>query len=128
MPGWIIWSVRGTVTAHMLSVLAQAMLAGMFITGDVDLLRMHAINGNVASVLSFFQLIAVILLWRPGRGRSWPIWPSLALFLLEGLEHATGLSRALHLHIPLAMVIFGISTAMTVWAWGRAERVMVAVP
>ena len=66
--GWIVWSIRVTVTAHLVSVLAQGVLAGMFITGDVDLLRLHSINGEVASGLATLQFVAAILLWRPGRG------------------------------------------------------------
>ncbi len=119
--GWIVWSIRVTVTAHLVSVLAQGVTAGMFITGDVDLLRLHSINGEVASGLATLQFVAAILLWRPGRGAAWPIWPSLLLTLLEGIQHTTGLRRVLDLHVPLAMLIVGISAVMAVWAWGRIE-------
>lgn len=119
---WIVWSLRLTVTAHLVSVLAQAVLAGLFVTGDVDLLRMHNINGAVASTLATLQFVAAILLWRPGRGPAWPVWPSLLLTLLEGVQHTTGYSRSLDLHIPLGMLIFGIASVLTVWAWGRIER------
>ena len=122
VPGWIVWSVRFTVTAHLVSALAQAVLAGLFITGDVDLLRMHNINGQVASTLATLQFVAAILLWRPGRGPSWPIWPSLLLTLLEGMQHTTGLNRTLDLHVPGGVLIFGIACVMAVWAWGRIER------
>ena len=126
--GWIVWSIRVTVTAHLVSVLAQGVLAGMFITGDVDLLRLHSINGEVASGLATLQFVAAILLWRPGRGAAWPMWLSLLLTLLEGIQHTTGLRRVLDLHIPLSMLIFGIATAMAVWAWGRLERRAEAAP
>ncbi|SDQ66111.1 hypothetical protein [Thermostaphylospora chromogena] len=120
--GWIVWSVRGTVTAHLVSVLAQAVLAGLFVTGDVDLLRMHSMNAGVASTLVTLQFVAAILLWRPGRGAVWPLWASLVLVMLEGIQHTTGFSRDLGLHFPLGMLIFGFSSAMAVWAWGRIER------
>jgi hypothetical protein len=122
VPGWIVWSVRFTVTAHLVSVLAQAVLAGLFITGDVDLLRVHNINGQVASTLATLQFVAAVLLWRPGRGPSWPIWPSLLLTLLEGMQHTTGLNRSLDLHVPGGVLIFGLACVMAVWAWGRIER------
>lgn len=120
--GWIVWSIRGTVTAHLVSVLAQAILAGLFATGDVDMLRMHSMNGAVASTLATLQFVAAILLWRPGRGAVWPVWASLLLVMLEGIQHTTGYSRDLVLHIPLSVLLFGFSSAMAVWAWGRIEQ------
>src|SRR5690606_40822501 len=37
--GWIVWSIRVTVTAHLVSVLAQGVLAGMSSTGAAAQLR-----------------------------------------------------------------------------------------
>jgi hypothetical protein len=48
-------------------------------------------------VLVFFQFIAAILLWRPGRGPSWPIWVSLAFFLAAEAQSALGYARTVSL-------------------------------
>ncbi|MEV5414511.1 hypothetical protein AB0K60_37460 [Thermopolyspora sp. NPDC052614] len=120
--GWIVWSLRVTTVTHLVMVLAQAVLAGMFITGDVDLLRVHSVVGQVASGVVTLQFVAAILLWRPGGGAAWPLWLSLLLTALEGVQHTTGFNRTLDLHIPLGMLIFGLSAVMTTWACGRIER------
>ncbi|MFC5823896.1 hypothetical protein [Nonomuraea insulae] len=120
-PAWIVWSLRALATAHLAGVLAQAALAGLFVTGDVDLLIWHRDNAGVTHVLLYLQLVAAILLWRPGRGAWWPAAASLGLVALETAQVGFGQSRALGLHFPLGMAIFGLSAVFAVWTW-RAFR------
>ncbi|MEV4806321.1 hypothetical protein AB0K18_40535 [Nonomuraea sp. NPDC049421] len=72
-PGWIVWSLRVTATGHLAGVLVQAALAGLFVTGDVDLLAWHRDNAGYTHALLYAQVVAAVLLWRPGRGPGWPV-------------------------------------------------------
>ncbi|TMR94712.1 hypothetical protein [Nonomuraea basaltis] len=122
-PGWIVWSLRALATAHLAGVLAQAALAGLFVTGDVDLLTWHRNNGGFTHSLLYLQLVAAILLWRPGRGPLWPAVASLGIVAAETVQVALGQSRVIALHFPLGMAIFGLSAVFTAWTWraGRAS-------
>ncbi len=113
-PGWAVWTLRTTAMLVALSVLAQALLAGLFVTGDVGMLELHGINAGVVLALVFLQLVAAILLWRPGRGAVWPIWGSGAVFVLAEAQAAFGYARTIEAHIPLGMALFGASTGMLV--------------
>ncbi|GAA5047450.1 hypothetical protein HNP84_000367 [Thermocatellispora tengchongensis] len=123
VPVWIVWAVRVTCVLHLLGVLAQAVLAGLFVTGDVDLLKAHEMNAHVTTGLLVLQLVAVVVLWRRGRGKVWPVWASVALLVLLEAQVGLGYARDLVGHFPLGMMVFGGAAAMTAWAWlGRMER------
>jgi hypothetical protein len=117
MPAWIVWSLRGTATLHLITVLGQAIIAGRFVTGEVDLLALHSLNALVVAALVFFQLVAAILLWRPGGGATWPLWVSALQLVLVVVQISLGTLRLVAPHIPLAMVILGLAATMTVWTW-----------
>ncbi|MEU6999733.1 hypothetical protein [Nonomuraea sp. NPDC046570] len=117
-PGWIVWSLRGTATLHLAGVLGQAVLAGLFVTGDVDMLAWHRNNGGFTHVMLYLQLVAAILLWRPGRGPLWPAVASAALVVAETVQIVLGQERVIALHFPLGMAVFGCSAVLTGWFWG----------
>ncbi|GAA3533598.1 hypothetical protein GCM10022419_011120 [Nonomuraea rosea] len=116
-PGWIVWSLRVLATAHLAGVLGQAALAGLFVTGDVDLLEWHRNNAGFTHVLLYLQLVAAILLWRPVRGPGWPALAGLGLVAAETAQVGLGQARMIALHFPLGMTIFGLSAVFTVWTW-----------
>ncbi|MGW4964751.1 hypothetical protein ACWEPL_46660 [Nonomuraea sp. NPDC004186] len=121
-PGWIVWSLRVLATGHLAGVLGQAALAGLFVTGDVDLLAWHQNNAGFTHGLLYLQLVAAVLLWRPGRGPGWPAPASLGLVALETAQVALGQWRVLGLHFPIGMAIFGLSAVFTVWTWRAFRR------
>ncbi|GAA3154027.1 hypothetical protein GCM10010466_51190 [Planomonospora alba] len=116
-PRWILWSLRATATLHLLGVLVQAVLAGMFVTGDVDMLTWHRDNGGFTYGMLFFQVVAAILLWRPGRGPAWPALATGALAAPETLQVMLGQERVLIGHFPIGVLDFGASAVLAWWAW-----------
>ncbi|MFI0424735.1 hypothetical protein [Spongiactinospora sp. 9N601] len=113
----VIWSLRVLTTVHLLGVLGQAVLAGMFVTGDVDMLALHSDNALYTHVVSILLTVAAVLVWRPGRGPSWPAWAGGALVVVETVQIVLGQDRRLALHMPLGMLIFGVSLMVTLWSW-----------
>lgn len=105
-----------TSVLHLAGVLAQALLAGLFVTGDVDLLSWHVSNAGISYSLLLVQLAVSFLFWRR-RGVVWPLWATGALTLAESGQIWVGMSRALAVHFPLGMAIFGASAVMTLLLW-----------
>nr|BFE85348.1 hypothetical protein GCM10020093_079490 [Planobispora longispora] len=95
----------------------QAVLAGLFVTGDVDMLLWHRDNGGFTAAMLLCQLVAAVLLRRPGRGPAWPAGATAALAVAETLQVVLGQERVLAAHFPLGVTIFGVSAALTGWAW-----------
>ena len=121
--GWTIWTLRLFVTVHAILVFIQPVLAGLFVTGDVGMLGLHSAVAVFLTLFTPLQVIAAVLLWRPGRGAAWPIWISVLLLFLEQTQAGFGYSRQLALHFPLGVLIFGIAMVMLVWVWTPGARV-----
>ncbi|MEE4420554.1 hypothetical protein [Streptomyces bugieae] len=65
--------MRGAAAAFLLGTLAQAALAGLFVTGDVELLAWHDANAQVLAALALVLVLAAVLIrWRV-QGPRWPI-------------------------------------------------------
>lgn len=120
--GWIVWSLRVTATGHLAGVLVQAALAGLFVTGDVDLLAWHRDNAGYTHALLYLQLVAAVLLWRPGRGPGWPALAGVGLVVLETAQVGLGQARIIAGHFPLGVAIFGLSAVFTAWTWRAFRR------
>jgi hypothetical protein len=118
-PRRTLWSLRITATVQLVLVLVQPVLAGLFLTGDVDAVQVHA---AVATALAFVDLVlvGVAFAYTVVRGRLWILPASLALLVVVGLQMAAGYSRALQFHIPLGVVIVTVSVLLAIWAWTPA--------
>ncbi|GAA3237347.1 hypothetical protein [Nonomuraea helvata] len=110
-----VTAFKAVVVLNTLSVLAQAVTAGQLMSGGG--VGAHGMGALAVHVLGLAQLVAAVLLWRPGRVAGWPALVSLAVLLLGFLQSAMGGSGVLAVHVPLAMAIFGLSVWLLVWAW-----------
>ena len=109
----------GVLGVHAALVVAQPFLAGMFLSGLVDAIRVHAIIGSTLPALGLLQVAAAWVLWRPGGGPLWPLQISAVLVLAEGLQVAMGYTGALAMHLPLGVAIVAGTVVMFIWslAW-----------
>ncbi|GGP53121.1 hypothetical protein [Streptomyces abikoensis] len=114
---WPLRLLRATAVLVLLDTLAQAALAGLFVTGDLDLLAWHAANAGVLSALTVLEAMAALLVWRRLRGPHWPVVASVVLVALVSAQRGLGEARVLAGHIPLGMAIFGCATALACWAF-----------
>lgn len=120
---WPLRLLRAAAVLVLLDTLAQAALAGLFVTGDLDLLAWHAANAGVLSALTVLETVAASLVWRRLRGPGWPVVASAALVALVGVQRGLGEARVLAGHIPLGMAVFGCATALACWAFTNRIRI-----
>lgn len=113
-----VWVLRIIVTLHAAAAFAQAVFAGRFLSGDFDMLRVHFVNSQVVGGLAVAQVVAGVLLWRPGRGLRWPALVSIGLLAVEPIQIAAGIKRIIGVHIPLAVLVITASVLFAVWVWG----------
>lgn len=128
VPGWAAWPFRVLVLLNAVLVFFQPVTAGLFVTGEVGMLGMHSAGHIFISLALMLQIVAAILVWRPGRGPSWPIWTTVGMFFLVGMQAGFGYARMLSLHIPLGVLTFGLAVAMLIAAWSRRLRVRRSAP
>ncbi len=115
-PRWPIALVRTLAVLVLLQVLAQAALAGGFITGKLSLLGLHSANGILLVLTTAALLPVTVLLVRPGRGPWWPIAFSIALWWLVAVQVGFGFARLVGLHIPIGVTIMGLISGFTWWS------------
>ncbi|MEV5410984.1 hypothetical protein AB0K60_19335 [Thermopolyspora sp. NPDC052614] len=113
----IVLSLRVLTAATLLDVLAQAALAGLFVTGDVDMLSWHHDNATLLITLVELQALVAAPLWFRRVGPRTPVVANLLLVALALTQFSLGEDRVLTVHLPLGMTIFGLSALLTVWAW-----------
>lgn len=121
-PRLSLWVLRVTATVHLVLVLAQPVLAGLFLTGNVDAINVHA---GVAGVLGItaLALVGAAIAYVVCRGRLWVLPVMVAQFLAIGLQMALGFTRALGGHVPLGVAITSVSVLVAVWVWTPAAAV-----
>lgn len=112
-----LWLLRGIVTAHLLAVLCQPVLAGLFLTGDVEAIEIHGLVGSIVGFLTIGTIGVAIAYVAGGRGRLWVLPVAVVLFLVEGYQIGIGYSRTLQIHIPLGVAIVVASVLLAIWAW-----------
>jgi hypothetical protein len=114
-----LWVLRVTATLHLVMVLAQPVLAGLFLTGNVDAITVH---GTVGSVLAAVTLVLVGAgtAYVLRRGRLWVLPAVVALFLAVGFQVGLGYARTLGAHVPLGVAIVTASVLLTIWVWTPA--------
>ncbi|MGW4690400.1 hypothetical protein ACWEPM_36740 [Streptomyces sp. NPDC004244] len=115
---WPLVAVRVLALLFTAGVLAQAALAGQFVTGDVNLLEVHGALGTALILLPMLALPAALALWWFGRGPLWCVAIPVALLALVGMQIGVGFSRNLAWHIPLGTGLLGMSVGHLVWAFG----------
>jgi asparagine N-glycosylation enzyme membrane subunit Stt3 len=110
---------RVAATAQLIAVLAQALLAGLALSGNASALAAHVSNGGLALLICLLQLVFALLLSRSNQRLRWLVVASAALFLGEGMQMASGRLHLFVLHLPLGVVLFGGLGPFVVWAWTR---------
>ncbi|MEV4506430.1 hypothetical protein [Streptomyces klenkii] len=123
---WPLRLLRASAVLVLLDTLVQAALAGLFVTGDLDLLAWHAANAAVLGALTVVQTAAAVLVWRLLRGPGWPVAASALLVVLVWVQQGLGEARVLAGHMPLGMAVFGCATALTCWAFTHRPTAPVA--
>jgi hypothetical protein len=107
-------TLRIVLALHVLGVVIQATLAGQFLSGADAAVSVHEVTGWVVAALGLLQIILAIV------SKNSPLWfviASVGTFLGEGLQVGTGYGRFLNVHIPLAVLIFGLVVWQTIWVF-----------
>jgi len=116
----LISAFKGICHLVTLLVLVQAMLAGLFISGEeIDAVDIHEMVGNLLFMAVVVQLILGFLVRDWSRFGLW-IW---VLLLLVMVIAQTGLGYAgreetlpVAIHVPLGVFIFGFAMLISVLA------------
>ncbi|MEV0402702.1 hypothetical protein [Actinoallomurus sp. NPDC050550] len=112
------WVMRALVSAHVVAIFGQPVFAGVYLSGDFDGLRWHAVGANVVTSIGYLQLIAAIVVWVRSR-QAWPFLATLALVAAETVQYFAGMDGALWLHLPLGVLTIAGLVVLFIAVWRR---------
>lgn len=112
------WVFRAVVSAHVVAIVAQPVFAGVYLTGDFDSLRRHAVGADVASSLGYVQLIVAVVVWARLR-QAGPFLATTAVVVAETVQYFAGLDGALWLHVPLGVLTVAALVVQFIAVWSR---------
>ncbi|MEV4244630.1 hypothetical protein AB0J63_14590 [Streptosporangium canum] len=117
----LLYGLRILVTAQAVALVVAASFAGQAVQGGEDLAETHVMVGMVVHLIALLQIVAAVLVWRPGRGAGWPALASLGLLLVGMGQHFSW--EMLGTHVPSGLALFGLTVAVLIWAWSPRAAV-----
>ncbi len=110
------WTLVVILGIHAAVAFNQSILAGLYLSGNLDAMELHGVLGSSLTVLIMLQGVVSLLFFFPGRGPWWPLLAAIVLFFVDGIQVGMGYARTLGLHIPLGVSIIVVTIAMFVWS------------
>ena len=120
-PRATLWLLRITLLLHAVLVSAQPILAGYFLSGDVDAMNLHSPIGSTLWMLAMLQSVVALLYYLAG-GRVWPLLLTVGLFFAEFVQLIFGSLQNFAVHVPLGTAIVITVVWMAVWSFRPAAR------
>ena len=92
------------------------MLAGSYLSGNLDAISVHSIIGGTLTPISFVALVLAGLHWWPGRGPAWPALVMAVLVVLIVVQAFDTFNDARTDIIVPAQTVFG-PVAFVAYLW-----------
>ncbi|MEU6431397.1 hypothetical protein ABZ860_36340 [Microbispora sp. NPDC046973] len=117
--------LRVASTVQTLTVFVQAITAGLLLSSPGNG-ALHSAGAYTVFVVTLVHLVVAILTWRPGGGSPGPILYAIGFVGLTLAQVALGIAHVKTLHVPLGVLMFGMSVLQMVWIWSGRRTVAVA--
>lgn len=120
----ISFGFRAAVIGQTLTVVGQALLAGLALSGNASALHFHMVLGGLALLTGLMQAgLAFALLDELPR---WMVLISVGLLFGEAAQMASGRSHLFALHLPLGVALFAGLTVSSIWVLNASQSQRVA--
>ncbi|GII59521.1 hypothetical protein Pth03_79100 [Planotetraspora thailandica] len=116
--------LRVAITLQTLALFVQAITAGLLLSSP-DAGTLHSVGAYTVFYVTLLHLITAILVWRPGGGSPRPILYAAGFFGLTLAQIALGIAHVKTVHVPLGVLMFGMSVLQLSRVWA-ARRTHVA--
>lgn len=117
-----LWAFRLILVPHAALIVAQPILAGYFLSGNVDAMNIHGPIGSSVWLLALMQFVAAAIYWLGSGGRIWPTLVTAGLFVAEFVQLVFGYQQNFAVHVPLGTAIVITVVWMTVWSFRPTAR------
>lgn len=115
------WAVRAIISTHLIAIVGQPVFAGVYLSGNFDGLRWHALGADIVTSLGYLQMIAAAVVWIRTR-HSALFLASLAVVAAETVQYLAGMDGALWLHLPLGVLTIAGLVVQFIAVWRQPLR------
>ncbi|MEV5148584.1 hypothetical protein AB0L14_30390 [Streptomyces sp. NPDC052727] len=101
--------LKVAVALQTLALFFQAATAGLLLSsahGET----LHSAGARVMYGASMLYVLAAVLAWRPGGGSPRPVLHASGFLVLASVQVVLGIAHIPSLHVPLGVLMFGLST------------------
>lgn len=113
--------LRISIGLQTLTLFFQAATAGLLLSTSYGE-PLHAVGARVMYGASMLYVLAAVLAWRPGGGSPRPILYASGFLVLASAQVILGIAHMPSLHVPLGVLMFGLSVLALGQALSRARR------
>ncbi|NUK49322.1 hypothetical protein HRW14_03230 [Streptomyces lunaelactis] len=96
------------IALQTLALFFQGVTAGMLLSSSLGAV-LHDFGSRVMYGASMLYVLAAILAWRPGGGSPRPILYASGFLVLASVQVVLGIAHIPSLHVPLGILMFGLS-------------------
>ncbi|WP_406088620.1 hypothetical protein [Kitasatospora purpeofusca] len=100
--------LRSSIAAQTVAIFYQAATAGLLLSTSYGE-ALHSVGARVMYGASMVYLLAAVLAWRPGGGPARPILYATGFLVLASVQVVLGVTHHPALHVPLGVLMFGLS-------------------
>ncbi|WP_026820838.1 hypothetical protein [Arthrobacter castelli] len=118
----MLWALRVVSSILMLLLVAQALLAALFVEGNVSMLTMHGINAFFITVVIFACFVLGIFFATVSRGAWWPMVAGVLLWLGLFVQEIIGYTRVVGLHIFAGVLLISVCSIYCYALWRHVYR------
>ncbi|WP_405676506.1 hypothetical protein OG292_17790 [Streptomyces sp. NBC_01511] len=93
-------------------ILAQSVTAGLLLASLPVGRTSHSMLGGAVVLAVVLNLVAAVLVWRPGGGSPRLAVKSAPLLVFTVVQMALGIAHVRELHVPLGVLMFGASVML----------------
>ncbi|MFE9629536.1 hypothetical protein [Streptomyces sp. NPDC006463] len=100
--------MRAAIALQTAAIFFQAATAGLLLSSQHGE-ALHGAGARVMYAATMLYVLTAILLWRPGGGSPVPILYSVGFLALASVQVVLGIAHEATLHVPLGVLMFGLS-------------------
>ncbi|MFD7085586.1 hypothetical protein ACFYXV_15280 [Streptomyces sp. NPDC002181] len=100
--------LRVSIALQTLALFFQASTAGLLLSTSYGE-TLHGVGARVMYGASMLYVLAAVLAWRPGGGSPRPVLYASGFLALASAQVVLGIAHMPSLHVPLGVLMFGLS-------------------
>ncbi|MGW0080985.1 hypothetical protein [Streptomyces sp. NPDC003393] len=100
--------LRSAIALQTLTIFLQAVSAGLLLTSSYGE-TLHSVGARVMYAASMLYVLAAVLAWKPGGGSSRPVRHASGFLVLASVQVVLGIAHVPSVHLPLGVLMFGLS-------------------